>query len=165
MNEWERIPLNAKTQNGTDAQPQIKALCAQRAPRPLCGFAALRQLLRHFKLALRPHATCATRCWVRVRGASMTPALRPGDQVLVDFTRRWACGDVVVVGAARALVVHRIVAVSGAGDGCEVITQGDAVGRGDRPVRAGAIVGVVVRVRRRRWWGRWQEWEAARALE
>lgn len=110
--------------------------------------------------------------WMRVHGASMTPALRPGDQVLVDFSRRWACGDVVVVGALRALVVHRIVAVHGAGDDCEVITQGDAVGRGDQPVRAGAIVGVVVRVRRQHWlkcwlecwWRRWQEWEALRAV-
>ena len=107
---------------------------------------------------LAPHAPL----WMPVRGASMSPLLRPGDQVLVDFARSWACGDAVVVGARRGLVVHRIVAV--AGDGARVITKGDAVSRCDRPVRGAAIVGVVTRVRRRRWWGGWQEMEVHRAL-
>lgn len=100
--------------------------------------------------------------WMPVRGASMSPLLRPGDHVLVDLARSWTCGDVVVVGARRGLVVHRIVAV--AGDSDRVITKGDAVGHCDRPVSSAAIVGVVIRVRRRRWWGQWQEMEVRGAL-
>lgn len=100
--------------------------------------------------------------WMPVCGVSMSPLLRPGDRVLVDLARAWACGDVVVVGAHRRLVVHRIVAV--AGDGACVITKGDAVSHCDRPVNSAAIVGVVIRVRRRRWWGGWQEMEVRCAL-
>jgi signal peptidase I len=85
----------------------------------------------------------------------MMPLLRPGDQVLVDLSRPWACGDIVVVGSQRGLIVHRIVAMAGA----SVTTKGDAVERCDRAVSSTAIVGVVIRVRRRRWWGQWQEWE------
>ena len=110
----------------------------------------LRQLASHAPL------------WIPVRGASMSPLLRPGDQVLVDFARSWACGDVVVVGARRGLVVHRIMAI--AGDGACVITKGDAASYCDRPVSCAAVVGVVIRVRRRRWWGWWQEMEVRGAL-
>jgi phage repressor protein C with HTH and peptisase S24 domain len=113
------------------------------------------------ELPLRQLASHAP-IWMPVCGASMSPLLRPGDQVLVDLTRSWVCGDVVVVGARRGLVVHRIVAV--AGDGARVITKGDAVSHCDRPMRSAAIVGVVIRVRRRHWWGWWQEMEVSRAL-
>ena len=112
----------------------------------------LRQLASHAPL------------WISVRGASMSPLLRPGDQVLVDFARSWACGDVVVVCARRGLVVHRIVAVVGDGVDTCVTTKGDAVSCSDRPVSGAAIVGVVIRVRRRRWWGWWQAMEVCRAL-
>jgi hypothetical protein len=167
MNEAFHSPFDAQTPRNSDVQRASKSIFAQISLRFLCVSASLRQMLRHIKPASNSHASPAplAPCWVHVRGASMTPALRSGDQVLVDFTRPWACGDVVVVGARRALVVHRIVAVRSAGNDGEVFTRGDAVGRADRPVRVGAIVGVVVRVRRRRWWGRWQEWEAPRAVE
>lgn len=111
-----------------------------------------------------PHTTPCAPIWMPVRGASMMPLLRPGDQVLVDFARSWACGDVVVVGARRGLVVHRIVTVISHTEGARVITKGDAVSHCDRLVSGAAIVGVVTRVRRRRWWGGWQEMEACRAL-
>ncbi len=113
------------------------------------------------ELPLRQLASLAPIC-MPVRGASMSPLLRSGDQVLVDLARSWVCGDVVVVGARRGLVVHRIVAV--VGDGARVITKGDAASRCDRPLSSAAIVGVVIRVRRRRWWGWWQEMEVYRAL-
>ncbi|HAJ38070.1 MAG TPA: hypothetical protein DCL15_20555 [Chloroflexi bacterium] len=102
-----------------------------------------------------PIAAPAALIWTRVRGASMMPLLHPGDQVLVDLTRVWRCGDIVVVGSRRGLIVHRVMAVAGA----SVITKGDAVKRCDRAVSSAAIVGVVIRIRRRRWWGQWQEWE------
>jgi len=105
-------------------------------------------------LALSATAT-GSLLWAPVRGASMTPLLRPGDQVLIDLSRPWRCGDVVVIGSQRGLVVHRIVALAGA----NVITKGDAVEHCDQGVNSAAIVGVVIRVRRRRWWGRWQEQE------
>lgn len=95
-----------------------------------------------------------------VRGASMKPLLRSGDQVLVDLSQPCRYGDVVVVGGRRGLVVHRVVAVVGA----RVFTKGDAVNHCDRPVSSTAIVGVVVRMRRRRWWGRWHEMEVCNAL-
>jgi|GEM_PF-2273973 len=165
MNEALRSPFDTETPCGSAAQHTRKTVATQISLRVLCAFASLRQRFHPAKPPLHPPASTAPLAprWVRVRGASMMPALRPGDQVLVDFTRPWACGDIVVVGARRALVVHRIVAVRGVGDDGEVLTQGDAIGRSDQPVRAGVILGVVVRVRRRRWWGRWQEWEAARA--
>lgn len=113
------------------------------------------------ELPLRQLASHAP-IWMPVRGGSMSPRLRPGDQVLVDLSRSWVCGDVVVVGAHCGLVVHRIVAV--VGDGARVITKGDAVRHCDRAVKRAAIVGVVIRVRRRRWWGWWQEMAVSRAL-
>lgn len=104
---------------------------------------------------LSPVTTTGSLIWAPVRGASMTPLLRPGGQVLIDLSRRWRCGDIVVVGSQRGLVVHRIVAMAGA----SVITRGDAVEHCDRAVSSAAVVGVVICVRRRRWWGRWQEQE------
>ncbi len=106
-------------------------------------------------------AASAGRVWMSVRGASMQPLLRPGDRVLVDLARAWSCGDVVVVGGRRGLIVHRVVAVAGA----RVFTKGDAVDHCDRPVSRTAIIGVVIRIRRRRWWGQWQELEVCSALE
>lgn len=166
MNKAFRNPFDSQAPRVSVVQRASKTISAQISLRFLCVSASLRQVLRHIKPAPNSRASTASLAprWVRVRGASMTPTLRPGDQVLVDFTQRGVCGDVVVVGARRALVVHRIVAVSGVGDDGEVLTQGDAVGHADQPVRGGAIVGVVVRVRRRRWWGRWQEGEAFHAV-
>ena len=101
--------------------------------------------------------------WIPVRGASMRPLLRPNDQVLVNLSLPWTCGDVVVVGALRGLLVHRIVAVHSEQGRLEVVTKGDAVERFDRPTQGASIIGVVTRARRRRW-GRVIEWQVRHAL-
>ena len=101
--------------------------------------------------------------WIPVRGASMTPLLRPDDQVLVNLSLAWTCGDVVVVGALRGLLVHRIVAVHSEQGRLEVVTKGDAVERCDRPTPGASIIGVVTRARRWRW-GRGMEWQVRHAL-
>jgi hypothetical protein len=77
--------------------------------------------------------------WYPLRGRSMVPALRPGDDVL--FTPRGnavpSVGDVVVTrhGAADHRV-HRVVRV----DADTVTTRGDACARPDAPVALTAVL-------------------------
>lgn len=77
---------------------------------------------------------------VRVGGASMSPALVPGDIALVALGRRPIPGDIALVRApGHEQVLHRVVQV--ADDGA-VRTKGDANEVADfEPVPAGQVAG------------------------
>ncbi len=82
---------------------------------------------------------------VRVAGASMSPALLPGDIALVSPTRAVAMRDVVLIRErGRAAVLHRIVGPKGNG---AWVTQGDANPVPDlEPISTSAIEGRVIGV-------------------
>lgn len=83
--------------------------------------------------------------WIPVRGASMWPALRSGDEAgFVLASGPPAPGEVVIARTRAGLVIHRVVRVAGS----EAILKGDARWTADRPVPVAAVVGVVTRVRR-----------------
>lgn len=82
---------------------------------------------------------------VRVTGGSMTPALYPGDVVLVSLGREVRAGDIVLVKTrSRGRYLHRVVGLSA--DGTYRL-RGDANNTADlTPVRRSEVDGVVVRV-------------------
>jgi signal peptidase I len=82
---------------------------------------------------------------VRVAGLSMSPALRPGDLVIVRKKARPLEGSIVLVRApGHGAVLHRVV---GMGLDGSVTTKGDANQIDDsEKVRRTDIAGVVVRV-------------------
>jgi signal peptidase len=82
---------------------------------------------------------------VRVAGMSMSPALMPGDLVIVRKGERARRGSIALVRASgHGAVLHRVV---GLGKDRTLITRGDANPVDDRErVGAGDVAGVVVRV-------------------
>ena len=82
---------------------------------------------------------------VRVAGLSMSPALDPGDLVIVRKNTRPREGSIALVRAAgHGAVLHRVVTISGDGT---MTTRGDGNPVDDREtVRAREVAGVVVRV-------------------
>jgi len=79
-----------------------------------------------------------------VSGASMRPALIPGDVVLVAPRRSPHAGDIALVHSGQSLVLHRVTRVLRDGS---VLTRGDANPVGDfTPTRRENVRGCVVRV-------------------
>ena len=83
---------------------------------------------------------------LRVIGASMLPAVWPGDFVTVQRRElaEFQPGQIVVYQQEEKLVIHRVEHVSGD----HLITRGDSRPRFDLPVLAGEIVGRVVSISR-----------------
>ncbi len=81
---------------------------------------------------LRQHLSRYGSVWLALRGGSMHPFLKDGDDVLVVALagRDAAAGDVVVGVAGRHLVCHRVVRRSAR----TLITAADATGRQDEPM-------------------------------
>lgn len=87
--------------------------------------------------------------WLRVRTASMAPAIEAGDEVLVRGVppSALAAGDVVCVRRGDLLVVHRL--LRRPCRATRTLTTGGDAGRGtDAPVPWHDLVGVVAAVRR-----------------
>lgn len=86
------------------------------------------------------------RMWVRGRGPSMTPTIRPGERVLLEpLARRPRRGDIVAVRAERCILVHRVVE-------CRtdtIRTRGDASPSVDAPSTYASILGVATAVIRK----------------
>lgn len=77
---------------------------------------------------------------------SMSPAIEPGDVVIVAPTRDVAIGDVVAY-RGDGVVLHRVVSIErGEGGRLFYITKGDANDSPDPPVPAEAVLGRVVLV-------------------
>lgn len=83
---------------------------------------------------------------LRVRGRSMVPTLRPGDEVLIESASAGAliAGDWVVVRSVEGSFLHRYL---GLRDG-HVLTKGDAHPGFDPPWQPEAVLGRVVEARR-----------------
>jgi signal peptidase I len=84
---------------------------------------------------------------LKVAGASMVPALWPGDLVTVRScdSSELQPGTIVVFRQNERLVVHRLVRwvdSTHGGDGC-LVARGDARPRCDQPVKASEVIGCV----------------------
>lgn len=86
------------------------------------------------------------RMWVRGRGPSMLPTIRPGERILLEpLSRRLRQGDIVAVRGDRSILVHRVVEC-----GLDTIrTRGDASPGTDAPSARSSILGVATAVIRR----------------
>jgi len=81
---------------------------------------------------------------VIVSGASMRPALLPGDIVVVASRPAPRVGDIALIRSGRSLVLHRVTLVRGDGS---VLTRGDANPIGDlNPTPKGRVQGRVAAV-------------------
>jgi hypothetical protein len=86
--------------------------------------------------------------WIGATGVSMSPALPPGSQLLVEFGRTAdAIGEVVVFRRRDALVAHRLVARTRTAEGVRLLAKGDAEAYLDPPIDAADVMGVARRVR------------------
>jgi hypothetical protein len=87
---------------------------------------------------------------LQVRGESMTPTLRPGDLVAVDFSQTsLRRGDVLVFRQADYLTVHRLLGTARLPDGSPCLrTRGDGRNRLDPPLDRSRVHGRVFAVLR-----------------
>ena len=81
---------------------------------------------------------------VTVRGASMAPVLRDGDQVVLESRSWYWPGDVVAFQRDDGwYVVHRVVGYRRLRGAWVVVTRGDAARTHDSPVRLDRVIGRV----------------------
>jgi signal peptidase I len=80
-----------------------------------------------------------------VQGASMVPALWPGDTLLVRrvHVEELSPGDIVVCRRDGGLRIHRLLAKAAGGGGTLLVTRGDALSENDPPVAASELLGRV----------------------
>lgn len=86
------------------------------------------------------------RMWVRGRGPSMLPTIRPGERVLLEpLSGRLQKGDIVAVRGDRCILVHRVVEC-----GMDTIqTRGDSSPTVDAPASRSSVFGVATAVIRK----------------
>ena len=95
--------------------------------------------------------------WVSVETQSMTPLLRPGDQVELQpcSPTTLALGDLIAIDDGEMLLIHRLVSFTPS----HLITKGDALPQADRPRSGSSVVGKVTAAKHRekigRIGGRW----------
>lgn len=89
---------------------------------------------------------------LNVAGASMLPAIWPGDILEVHRVEAadLSLGDIVVFARENRLVVHRVLQVNREQDAVVVITRGDRSPRADEPVPADEVLGRVRTIQRGR---------------
>lgn len=105
--------------------------------------------------------------WIPVRGTSMLPMLRQGDQLLVAHgSREMRLGDIVVFRRSDGLIAHRVLRVLSQPGKLILRTKGDHVLALDPILDEDLLMGRVLRIRRGermlgldtrlwRWLGRW----------
>jgi hypothetical protein len=81
---------------------------------------------------------------VTVRSQSMEPAIREGERLLVNRSRCYWPGDVVVMPGADCLVAHRLLGWRRKDGRWRAVTAGDANPHLDATVASGSILGRVV---------------------
>ena len=87
--------------------------------------------------------------WIPVRGTSMLPLLREGDQLLVAHgSRETRQGDIVVFQRADGLIAHRVLRLQAQGDRLILRTKGDNALGLDPELTESELVGRVLQVRR-----------------
>ena len=91
----------------------------------------------------------------RVASGSMYPALRKGDQLMVEpaSPAQFQVGDLLLYHHRGQLICHRVVALDTAEAGPRIITKGDATTGPGEVLEPGQVLGRVVAVRRRGLWG------------
>ena len=84
---------------------------------------------------------------LRVTGASMLPALLPGDVLQFQScdAEQTEPGDVILFHRDQRLVVHRVRSKTSEG----LLTQGDALAQPDAPVSDAHVIGKVIAINRR----------------
>ena len=86
---------------------------------------------------------------IPIRGTSMLPVLREGDEVSVRPARIYWPGQVLVFLDPHGQVwVHRLLGAKPSGNGWRLFLKGDAASKLDPPVETGRVLGRVVAVRR-----------------
>ena len=82
-------------------------------------------------------------------GASMLPALWPGDFAVIQSCRfeDAQAGDIVLYSRAGRFYLHRVIGKASIGDNQELITRGDSMPAPDPPVHPDAVLGKVVQLR------------------
>lgn len=80
-----------------------------------------------------------------VQGASMVPALWPGDTLLLRRTpvEELSPGDIVACRWDGGLRIHRLLGKAASGGGTLLVTRGDALPENDPPVAASDLLGRV----------------------
>ena len=109
------------------------------------GVLELRDLARAGVLA--SYRREGAQAWLRTRGPSMLPLIRPGSQVLVEFGAKPAVGEVILFPIGGAFVAHRVVGRPHRPLSESLIVKGDAEPYPDRPVEPAEVLGVVRAVR------------------
>jgi hypothetical protein len=84
-------------------------------------------------------------------GASMIPAIFPGDALIVrnQPIERARCGDVALWSREGRFYAHRVVRTAKAGERAAIVTRGDALNQDDPPVGSDEFLGHVCGVVRR----------------
>ncbi len=95
-------------------------------------------------LAVEVLAACG-QLRLTAQGASMIPAVWPGDTLLVQRADagQVSPGDIVLCRWAGGLRAHRLRAKAGSGDDTSLVTRGDAMSENDPPVPAIDLLGRV----------------------
>ena len=87
--------------------------------------------------------------WIEVMGWSMSPLIRPGDELYVEFgDRRPRRGEIAVFRDGELMIAHRVVGGERSGSKELLITRGDGMATFDPPFPAGEVLGVVRACRR-----------------
>lgn len=85
--------------------------------------------------------------WVTLDGGSMTPTILPGTRLRLHCSRRLpGLGEIVACRQDSALIVHRLLQITGPPDAPTLICRGDGNIVPDAPVPAEAVVGVVTQI-------------------
>lgn len=87
---------------------------------------------------------------LRIASRSMSPTLRPGDEIVVEPVTIEALepGDLILFQGVGALVCHRLVEMSGGA----LLTRGDAGGSAGERIAPHQALGKVVEIRKRTLW-------------
>jgi signal peptidase I len=87
---------------------------------------------------------------LRVSGASMLPAIRPGDLVTVESVKveEISPGEIVVFACEGRLVCHRVTAIAGNAGEPLLATRGDRARRDDPLVSSSELLGRVTQIER-----------------
>ena len=82
--------------------------------------------------------------WIEVTGWSMSPLIRPGDELYVEFgDRRPRRGEIAVFREGELMIAHRVVGGGRSGSRKLLITRGDGMATFDPPFPAEEVLGVV----------------------
>ncbi len=85
--------------------------------------------------------------WITLDGGSMIPTILPGTRLCLRCSHRLPLvGEIVACRQGSALIVHRLLEITGPPNAPEFICRGDGNILPDAPVPAGAVVGVITQI-------------------